>query len=64
MAFRKHDGETLVHGVDPFIGESEDDGAGLVEYAEGQNVTKIQIERDDDAVVRASSLDKFSVRRG
>lgn len=63
VAFRKHDRETLVNGVDAFIGESEDDDAGLVEYAEGQNVTKVQIERDDDAVVRASSLDKFSVRR-
>ena len=28
--------ETLVNGVDAFIGESEDDDAGLVEYAEGQ----------------------------
>ena len=25
--------------------------------------TKVQIERDDDAVIRASSLDKFGVRR-
>ena len=62
-AFRQHDRQTLVNGINTFVGKSEDDDAGLVEYAEGQNVTKVQIERDDDAVVRASSLDKFSVRR-
>jgi len=35
VAFRQHDRETLVNGVDAFIGESEDGDAGLVEYAEG-----------------------------
>ena len=35
-AFRQHDRQTLVNGIDAFIGESEDNHAGLVEYAEGR----------------------------
>jgi hypothetical protein len=61
-AFRQHDRQTLANGIDAFVGESEDDDAGLVEYAEGQNVTNVR-SNVMMMLVCASSLDKFSVRR-
>lgn len=43
------------------ITQSKDDHARLVQDAKRQNVAKVQIERDDDAAIRAGAIDKDNV---
>lgn len=42
---------------------SKNDHARLVQDAKRQNVAKVQIERDDDAAIRACPFDEDNVRR-
>jgi hypothetical protein len=53
--------EALVHGFRSFIRQSKDDHARLIQDAKRENVAKVEIERDDDAAIRARSIDKDNV---
>lgn len=58
----EYQAETLIDRPRRLIVQPENDHARLVEHAQGQHVTKIEIEREHDAGIGASTCDDLDVR--
>jgi hypothetical protein len=61
-AFLENRVEPLIYRRWPFVSQPEDDHARFVEHPEREDVTEIEIEREDDARVDAGALDNLGVR--
>lgn len=53
----------LIHRRWPFVSEPEDAHARLLEHAEREHVTEIEIEREHDARIRASARNDVGIWR-